>query len=67
MNDILDRQTILLERATDVLGDRALAERWLRTPIAALGSNRPIEAIQTAEGFERCMVILGRIEHGVFS
>ena len=55
----------LLERATEVIGDRGAAARWLGTPVKALGYKTPINVAAT-EGNERVLAILDRVEHGVW-
>ena len=57
----------LYRRAVEVLGDDALANQWLRTPVTALGSVQPISLLDTPVGIQWVMTILGRIEHGVYS
>jgi putative toxin-antitoxin system antitoxin component (TIGR02293 family) len=54
-------------RAEEVLGSTQAAERWLKELIPALGSETPLELLDTDEGVQMVNDILGRIEHGVFS
>ena len=53
--------------ATDVLGKRDKARRWLLEENRALHGNRPIDLLDTAIGFEDVMDVLHRIEYGVYS
>lgn len=58
---------IVLVRATEVLGSRTDAEGWLESPKKALGQHSPVEIINTEEGLQKVLALLGNIEHGVFS
>lgn len=51
----------------DVIGDEEKATRWLKTPSAALGGQRPMELLDTDLGVQKVTSILGRIAHGVYS
>jgi putative toxin-antitoxin system antitoxin component (TIGR02293 family) len=57
----------LFIRAVEVLESEAAAAQWFKSPIQALGWNKPITLAQTAVGLRELENILGRIEHGVFS
>jgi len=54
----------VVSRAREVLGEAA--GDWLRAPNRALGC-APVELLGSAEGVERVLRVLGRIEHGVVS
>lgn len=56
----------VLERATEVLGSRDKALRWIRTPVLGLKSATPISLLNTPEGRDAVLTVLGRIEHGIF-
>ena len=56
----------VVARAVEVLGSRARALAWLRTPVGGLDGKTPLEAMAAAEGRQQVEDILGRIEHGVF-
>lgn len=62
-----DRIRALRLRAAEVLEDEKAAQRWMKSEIVALGLKRPIDVAKTAEGYELCCTILGRLEHGVYS
>jgi uncharacterized protein (DUF2384 family) len=62
-----DRARQILRRATEVLGSRVAAERWMRRPITALGGRKPVSLIATEAGRKAISTILGRIKHGVYS
>jgi putative toxin-antitoxin system antitoxin component (TIGR02293 family) len=53
--------------ATDVLGSRLKAVRWLQKPNRALGGEAPISLLDTDIGFQNVLDTLQRIEHGVLS
>ncbi len=57
----------MIARAEEVFGDSEKALRWLRRPNAALGNVTPIELLETPDGIQRVDMVLGRIEHGIFS
>jgi putative toxin-antitoxin system antitoxin component (TIGR02293 family) len=56
----------MIERATEVIGDRQEAMRWLGTPVRGLDYATPISLLGTEEGAQRVNDILGQIEHGVW-
>jgi putative toxin-antitoxin system antitoxin component (TIGR02293 family) len=66
-SDRLYRIARLGARAEEVLGSIASAERWLKEPQPALGSETPLSMLDTDEGAQLVGDLLGRIEHGVYS
>ncbi len=58
-------QDVLL-RAIEVMGSHDKALRWLNKPIRALGSQTPISLLSTPEGKQKVLIVLGRLEHGVY-
>jgi putative toxin-antitoxin system antitoxin component (TIGR02293 family) len=58
-------QAAVIHRATEVIGDRSDALRWLGTPVRALNYATPISLLHDSKGREAVLTILGRIEHGV--
>ena len=54
-----------MRRATEVLGDRPSAMRWLGTPVRDLDYATPISLLHNAKGREAVLSVLGRLEHGV--
>ncbi|WP_280380119.1 antitoxin Xre/MbcA/ParS toxin-binding domain-containing protein [Pseudomonas sp. BN515] len=58
--------TEILTRATQVLGSRDKAERWMVTPALGLERRRPIDLLANAEDLEVLETFLGRIEYGVY-
>jgi putative toxin-antitoxin system antitoxin component (TIGR02293 family) len=55
----------VVHRATQVIGDRSDAMRWLGTPVRALNYATPISLLHDAKGREEVLTVLGRLEHGV--
>jgi putative toxin-antitoxin system antitoxin component (TIGR02293 family) len=56
----------VLSRATEVLGSKDAAERWLAMPALALGSRRPIDMMETNAGAEAVRTLLEQLEYGVY-
>ena len=56
----------IIDRATEVIGDRNEAMRWLGTPVRGLGFATPISLLATLEGQMRVNDVLGQMEHGVW-
>ncbi len=61
------RLAAVAARAQEVLGDVAAMRRWLRTPNRALGGQIPTDLLDTEQGAQLVLDVLGRLEHGVFS
>ncbi|HEX4230461.1 MAG TPA: MbcA/ParS/Xre antitoxin family protein [Bryobacteraceae bacterium] len=53
-------------RASEVIGDKDKALRWLGTPVRALDYATPISLLGTAQGSEAVLTVLTRLEHGIF-
>lgn len=56
----------VIDRATEVIGNRDEAMRWLGTPVRALDFATPISLLGTREGTARVEDVLGQMEHGVW-
>ena len=56
----------MIGRATEVLGTRDEALRWLGTPIPALDFATPISVLGTKKGAARVKDVLTQMEHGVW-
>jgi len=56
----------IIDRATEVIGDRDDAMRWLGTPVRGLDYATPISLLGTEEGQTRVNDILGQMEHGIW-
>ena len=57
----------LVAQATDVLGTREKALRWLEAPNRALEEAVPISLLDTDIGTQAVESVLARIEYGVFT
>ena len=56
----------IIDRATEVIGDRQEAMRWLGAPVRGLDFATPISLLATEEGQLRVNDILGQMEHGIW-
>lgn len=56
----------VLEKATQVLGSRELAEQWMVKPARGLDGETPIDLISNSVGYELVTDFLTRIEYGVY-
>jgi len=56
----------VITRASQVLGDRDEALRWLGTPVRGLDFATPISLLGSAQGLVRVLDILGQMEHGIW-
>ena len=56
----------VLEEATRVFRDEVLARKWLTSPIISLDNSRPIDHLDSIEGYERVKDTLGKIEYGMY-
>jgi putative toxin-antitoxin system antitoxin component (TIGR02293 family) len=66
-SDRLVRLARIAAYAEEVLGGRAKAADWLRTPNRALGNAPPVARLDTDLGTRQTEAVLGRIAHGVYS
>lgn len=57
----------VLIRAEDVFEAKEKAQRWIDVSNVALGGQTPLECLDTGDGFQLVLDLLGRIEHGVHS
>lgn len=58
---------VVAERASQVLGGAGAAIPWLVGASSALGDKRPLDLLDTTEGVDRVLTLLGRIESGVYA
>jgi uncharacterized protein (DUF2384 family) len=56
----------MIHKATEILGTRDEAMRWLGTPIRALNFATPLSISATKEGKERVNHVLGQMEYGIW-
>lgn len=59
------RERVILDRATEVIGDRGEAMRWMGTPVRDLGYSTPVSLLHNKKGREDIFAVLTRLEHGV--
>lgn len=52
--------------ATRVFRSEDLAQVWLRSRIAGLDNERPLDLLASTDGLERVMDALGKIEYGMY-
>ena len=57
----------LFDQAVEVFESPERAVQWLRSPIAALRYQTPLEYARTTPGIRELEKVLGRIEHGLFA
>jgi putative toxin-antitoxin system antitoxin component (TIGR02293 family) len=57
---------LVIDRATEVLGSKEEAMRWLGTPVRGLDFATPISLLATKNRLTRVNDILGRMEHGIW-
>lgn len=56
----------LLAFGRSVFSTEAVFQDWMRQPNRALGENRPMDLLDTRQGVELLLQLLGQIEHGVY-
>ncbi|MDB6141363.1 MAG: toxin-antitoxin system antitoxin subunit [Pseudomonas sp.] len=56
----------VLEKATEVLGSRELAEQWMIKPARGLDGELPIDLISNSVGYELVTDFLTRMDYGVY-
>lgn len=58
----------VVRRCNEIFRDREMVNWWMNSSCEALGSRSPIEVVlETPGGTEQVLMILGRIEYGVYS
>ncbi|MCW9708829.1 MbcA/ParS/Xre antitoxin family protein [Fodinibius salsisoli] len=57
----------LFNRGYEVFGSPENFNRWLKSPILALGKTTPLSHLDTEDGVQAVLDVLARIEHGVYS
>ncbi|WP_053076129.1 antitoxin Xre/MbcA/ParS toxin-binding domain-containing protein [Marinobacter psychrophilus] len=48
-------------------GDLGAADAWLNRPLRAIGYERPVDCMESAESVRKMLDVIGRLEHGVFN
>lgn len=57
----------VIARATDVLGSCEEAARWLSSPAIGLDRQRPIDLLHSTDGIDAVMVLLVRMDCGIYA
>jgi uncharacterized protein (DUF2384 family) len=65
--DLLEKMAEIVDRAIKVFNNESVAKNWLRTPNPYLDDLIPLNMLESAEGIEHVLDMLGRIEYGVYS
>lgn len=60
------RQEQILMQATNTLGNRQSAERWLVSPVRALNRRSPCGVLTEPSGYPEVRDVLLRIEYGIY-
>jgi uncharacterized protein (DUF2384 family) len=63
--DSLTSIDVLIDRVTEVVGDRETALRWMGTPVQALNYATPVSLLND-DGFARVTNALEQLQHGVY-
>ena len=67
-SDAAVRYARLREQASAMMeGDEDAALRWLKSPLPILGGESPLDHSRTETGGREVELLIGRIEHGVYS
>ncbi|HZJ10282.1 MAG TPA: antitoxin Xre/MbcA/ParS toxin-binding domain-containing protein [Trueperaceae bacterium] len=56
----------ILYKAADVFEDEGVAAEWVTTPIISLDNMRPIDHLNSIDGYERVANTLGKIRYGMY-
>lgn len=54
------------DEAIRILGDEGKARRWLASPIVSLDGLRPIDHLDSIDGYERVRETLTKVEYGMY-
>ncbi len=54
------------DEARRILGDEGKARRWLASPIVSLDGLRPIDHLDSIDGYERVRETLTKVEYGMY-
>jgi hypothetical protein len=60
-----DNESLVMDRAVQVIGDANEAMRWMGTPVRALDYSTPVSLLGIRKGRRAVIDVLGRLEHGV--
>lgn len=57
----------IISEADRVFGDKKIADRWLRQPLASFAGQNPLQLLKSEHGALAVDEVLGQIDHGIFS
>ncbi len=57
----------ILAMATEVLGSREAAGRWMQEPAIGLDQRRPLDMLSTSAEMDIVKTFLERLQHGVYT
>lgn len=57
---------IIFEKAVEVIGNREVADRWLKTPLLYFHWKTPSDILKEEEGYETIYNFLVAIDYGVY-
>jgi putative toxin-antitoxin system antitoxin component (TIGR02293 family) len=63
-SDKLVRLAQVVRRSIEVSGDTSEGKAWLNDQVVSLGNRRPVDLLDTQDGFDLVMRTLGRIQFG---
>jgi putative toxin-antitoxin system antitoxin component (TIGR02293 family) len=66
-NILAQRTGKVAARAVQTFGDPRQGLEWLTDELGILGGRAPADLLDTEEGAQEVIRILGRIDHGVYS
>lgn len=63
-----ERLQLIRDRALELFeGNPASVDSWLNSTHAALNSITPLQCSESIDGTKKVLMLIGRLEHGVFS
>jgi len=66
--DKAERLQLIRSYAVELFeGDKVSSEHWLTSSIPALALKTPLDYANTVEGTKEVILLIGRLEHGVFT
>jgi putative toxin-antitoxin system antitoxin component (TIGR02293 family) len=66
-SDRIFRLATLFQASVELFGNLESARRWFVAPQRALGGNTPLRCAETTVGAQEVEMLIGRLEHGVFT
>jgi putative toxin-antitoxin system antitoxin component (TIGR02293 family) len=66
-SDRIFRLATLFQKAVELFGNLDSARKWFVAPQRALGGKPPLRCAETTVGAREVEMLIGRLEHGVFT